>query len=137
MSDRTEADFNPNPEPRITRDELKELIAWTSHQSWLKGKTGNPEMPDPNDHDRERAEDIIIVLERLEMFPFVNLKASRDELKTVIAEVSHRTWLKQRARDKGIAGTEKDAATGPDDRSRAEGIVRELENRGLQTYKNN
>jgi hypothetical protein len=53
------------------------------------------------------------------------------ELVSLLAEVSHFTWMRQAARDKGCRYEALDPAPTEDDRERAEDIVAELERIGL------
>jgi hypothetical protein len=58
----------------ISRADLVEHLAVASHGSWMRQKRrlGDPEesiFPDVTDHDRERAEDIVVVLEALGLYP--------------------------------------------------------------------
>jgi hypothetical protein len=54
---------------------------------------------------------------------------SREDLVERLAEVSHRTWMRQAERDKGQ--TDLDPAVAPHDRERAEDTVAELERLGI------
>jgi hypothetical protein len=56
---------------------------------------------------------------------------SRDELVARLAEISHRTWMRQKERDQGVPSRELDPAVTPHDRERSEDIVQELERLGI------
>jgi hypothetical protein len=58
-------------------------------------------------------------------------RISRAELVERLAEVSHRTWMRQKSRDQGVSSAELDPAVAPHDRERAEDTVAELERLGL------
>jgi len=59
---------------------------------------------------------------------------TRDELVERLAEVSHRTWMRQKERDQGVVGDELDPTVTDHDRERAEDIVAELERLGLVSF---
>jgi hypothetical protein len=56
---------------------------------------------------------------------------TRDELVRRLAEVSHRTWIRQKARDEGVAEASLPVAVTDHDLERAEETVQELEQLGL------
>jgi hypothetical protein len=56
---------------------------------------------------------------------------SRDELVTRLAEVSHRTYMRQKLRDHGVPLEEITPEVTDHDRERAEDIVAELERLGV------
>ena len=53
------------------------------------------------------------------------------ELIRRLAEVSHKTWIRQKVRDQGVREAELSVEVGPHDLERAEDTVRELERLGL------
>ena len=59
------------------------------------------------------------------------LELTRAELVERLAEVSHRTWMRQKARDQGVPLEELGTEVTDHDRERAEEAVRELERLGL------
>jgi hypothetical protein len=56
---------------------------------------------------------------------------SRAQLVERLAEVSHRTWMRQKSRDQGVPYAELDPAVADHDRERAEDVVAELERLGV------
>jgi hypothetical protein len=58
-------------------------------------------------------------------------KLSREELVARLAEISHRTWMRQKERDRGVPGASLDPAVTEHDLERSEDIVQELEQLGL------
>jgi hypothetical protein len=56
---------------------------------------------------------------------------TRDELVRRLAEVSHRTWIKQKVRDQGALEADLSVEVAEHDVERAEDAVRELERLGL------
>jgi len=58
-------------------------------------------------------------------------KLSREELVARLAEISHRTWMRQKERDQGVPRVSLDPAVSPHDLERSEDIVHELERLGL------
>jgi hypothetical protein len=59
----------------ISRDELIDQLARVSHSTWMRQKVrdqgADPDEldPEPTDHDKERAEDIVVRLEVLGILP--------------------------------------------------------------------
>jgi hypothetical protein len=58
-------------------------------------------------------------------------KLSREELVARLAEISHRTWMRQKERDQGVPRASLDPAVTGHDLERSEDIVQELEQLGL------
>jgi hypothetical protein len=56
---------------------------------------------------------------------------TRDELVRRLAEVSHKTWMRQKVRDQGAAEADLSVEVKEHDFERAEDTVRELERLGL------
>jgi hypothetical protein len=56
---------------------------------------------------------------------------SRADLVSLLAEVSHLTWMRQKARDKGLCYTQHDPTPTDHDRERAHETIAELERIGL------
>jgi hypothetical protein len=56
---------------------------------------------------------------------------SREDLVSRLAEVSHRTWMRQKERDQGAPRATLDPAVSKHDLERSEDIVQELEQLGL------
>jgi hypothetical protein len=56
---------------------------------------------------------------------------TRDELVRRLAEVSHKTWIKQKVRDQGALEADLSVEVGEHDLERAEDAVRELERLGI------
>ena len=56
---------------------------------------------------------------------------SREDLVSRLAEVSHRTWMRQKERDQGAPRATLDPAVTKHDLERSEDIVQELEQLGL------
>lgn len=56
---------------------------------------------------------------------------TREELVARLAEVSHSTWMNQKARDQGVPYEQLDPAVTDHDRERAEDTVMELERLGV------
>jgi hypothetical protein len=56
---------------------------------------------------------------------------TRDELVRRLAEVSHKTWMRQKVRDQGAAEADLPVEVKEHDFERAEDTVRELERLGL------
>ena len=60
-----------NLRPRITREQLVKRLADVSHATWMRQKVRDQQIPysalDPGTsmHDYERAEDIVVELERM------------------------------------------------------------------------
>ena len=59
----------------LTRETLVSALAEASHASWMRQKSRDQGVPwadlveDVTDHDRERAEDAVVELERLGVWP--------------------------------------------------------------------
>jgi hypothetical protein len=60
---------------------------------------------------------------------------SRDELVARLAEISHRTWMRQKERDQGVPRSELDPDVTPHDQERSEDIVQELERLGIWPHR--
>jgi hypothetical protein len=58
-------------------------------------------------------------------------EVTRDELVRRLAEVSHKTWIKQKVRDQGAVEADLSVAVAEHDLERAEDAVRELERLGI------
>jgi hypothetical protein len=56
---------------------------------------------------------------------------TRDELVRRLAEVSHKTWIRQKVRDQGADQASLSVEVGPHDLERAEDTVQELERLGI------
>jgi hypothetical protein len=56
---------------------------------------------------------------------------TRDELVRCLAEVSHKTWIRQKVRDQGALETDLPVEVGEHDLERAEDAVLELERLGV------
>jgi len=56
---------------------------------------------------------------------------TRDELVTRLAEVSHRSWIKQKIRDQGALEVDLSVEVAEHDLERAEDAVQELERLGI------
>jgi hypothetical protein len=56
---------------------------------------------------------------------------TREQLVMLLAEVSHRTWIRQAVRDKGENEASLPVAVHPHDLERAEDTVQELERLGI------
>ncbi len=54
-----------------------------------------------------------------------------EELVKILAEVSHRTWMRQKSRDSGESIDKLSAEVTKHDRERAEDTIRELQRLGL------
>jgi hypothetical protein len=63
--------------------------------------------------------------------PDVGDELTRVELVRRLAEVSHRSWVKQKVRDQGAVEAELPVEVGEHDLERAEDAVRELERLGI------
>lgn len=61
----------------------------------------------------------------------VGAELTRSELVRRLAEVSHESWIKQKARDQGADECELPVEVGEHDLERAEDAVRELERLGI------
>jgi hypothetical protein len=55
----------------------------------------------------------------------------RSEVVRLLAETSHRTWMRQKERDQGVPANQLDPEPTAHDRERAEDAVAALEARGL------
>jgi hypothetical protein len=61
----------------------------------------------------------------------VGAELTRDELVRRLAEVSHRTWIKQKVRDQGAVEADLPVEIAEHDVERAEDAVQELERLGV------
>jgi hypothetical protein len=59
---------------------------------------------------------------------------TRAQLVSALADVSHRTWLRQKVRDQGARRGDLDPNVAPHDVERAEDIVRKLEELGVVRF---
>jgi hypothetical protein len=61
----------------------------------------------------------------------VRAEVTRDKLVRRLAEVSHKTWIKQKVRDQGALEADLSVEVAEHDLERAEDAVRELERLGI------